>query len=162
MALRLTSSFFSLPIPGDVNDIDILCVVTPKLPLLATEKYQYTSASRPRESQYVASQERSRFRGSGTSPKRSRRESVLHGTTVEGNGESSGVDGVDGQEVSGTKRRNERSLKQQQTSHAGNTGPHEEKSGERDTTEVGGQVITPSEQQSRLAASSSYEPSRFF
>ena len=46
-------------------------------------------------------------------------------------------------------------LKQQQTSHAGNTGPHEERSGERDTTEVGGQVITPSEQQSRLAASSS-------
>ena len=53
-------------------------------------------------------------------------------------------------------------LKQQQTSHGGNTGPHEEKSGERDTTEVGGKVITPSEQQSRLAASSSYEPSRFF
>ena len=53
-------------------------------------------------------------------------------------------------------------LKQQQTSHAGNTGPHEEKSGERDTTEVGGQEITPSEQQSRLAASSSYEPSWFF
>ena len=41
MALRLTSSFFSLPIPGDVNEIDILCVLTPKLPLLATEKYQY-------------------------------------------------------------------------------------------------------------------------
>ena len=52
-------------------------------------------------------------------------------------------------------------LKQEQTSHAGNTGPHEEKSGERDTTEVGGKEKTPSEQQSRLAASSSYEPSRF-
>ena len=51
-------------------------------------------------------------------------------------------------------------LKQQQTSHAGNTGPHEEKSGERDATEVGG--LTPSEQQLRLAASSSYEPSQFF
>ena len=53
-------------------------------------------------------------------------------------------------------------LKQQQTSRAGNTGPHEEKSGERDATEVGGQEIAPPEQQSRLAASSSYEPSRFF
>ena len=53
-------------------------------------------------------------------------------------------------------------LKQQQTSHAGNTGPHEEESGERDATEVGGQEITPPEQLSRLAASSSYKPSRFF
>ena len=39
-----TSSSFSLPIPSDVNEIDILFVLTPKLPLLATEKYQYTSA----------------------------------------------------------------------------------------------------------------------
>ena len=35
---------FSIPFPGDVNEIDIICVLTPKLPLLATEKYQYTSA----------------------------------------------------------------------------------------------------------------------
>ena len=53
-------------------------------------------------------------------------------------------------------------LKQQQTSHAGNTGPHEEESSERDATEVGGREITPPEQLSRLAASSSYKPSRFF
>ena len=53
-------------------------------------------------------------------------------------------------------------LKQQQTSHARNTGPHEEESDERDATEVGGQEITPPEQLSRLAASSSYKPSRFF
>ena len=33
-------------------------------------------------------------------------------------------------------------LKQQQTSHAGNMGPHEEKFGERDATEVGGQEIS--------------------
>ena len=51
-------------------------------------------------------------------------------------------------------------LESNQRSHAGNTGLHEEKSGERDATEVGG--LNPSEQQSRLAASSSYEPSRFF
>ena len=50
-------------------------------------------------------------------------------------------------------------LESNQTSHAGNTGPHEEKSGERDATEVG--ELTQSEQQSRLAASSSYKPSSF-
>ena len=67
-----------------------------------------------------------------------------------------------------TKKVNDRlqalELKQQQTSHPGNTGPQEEKSGERDdhATEVGGQEITPHEQQSRLAASSSYGPSRLF
>ena len=51
-------------------------------------------------------------------------------------------------------------LESNQRSHAGSTGPHEEKSGERDATEVGG--LTPPEQQSRLAASSSHEPLRFF
>ena len=43
MALLLSSSFFSLPISGDVNEIDTRCVLTPKLPLLATEKYQQLS-----------------------------------------------------------------------------------------------------------------------
>ena len=45
-----------------------------------------------------------------------------------------------------------------------NTGPQEEKSGERDNhaTEVGEQEITPPEQQSRQEVSSSYGPSRFF
>ena len=52
-------------------------------------------------------------------------------------------------------------LESNQRSPVGNTGPQEGTSGERDATEVGGQEITPSEQQSRLAASSSYEPSRF-
>ena len=52
-------------------------------------------------------------------------------------------------------------LESNQRSLVGNTGPQEEKSGERDATEVGGQEITPSEHQSRLPASSSYEPSRF-
>ena len=32
---------FSLLNSGDINEICILCVFTPKLPLLATEKYQY-------------------------------------------------------------------------------------------------------------------------
>ena len=32
---------FSLLNSGDINEICILCVLTPKLPLLATEKYQY-------------------------------------------------------------------------------------------------------------------------
>ena len=52
-------------------------------------------------------------------------------------------------------------LESNQRSPVGNTGTQEEKSGERNATEVGGQEITPPEQQSRLAASSSYEPSRF-
>ena len=55
-------------------------------------------------------------------------------------------------------------LEPNQRSPVRNTGPREEKSGERDNhaTKVGGQEITPPEQQSRQAASSSYEPSRFF
>ena len=51
-------------------------------------------------------------------------------------------------------------LESNQRSHAGNTGPHERKSGEQDATEVGG--LTPFEQQSRLVASSSYEPLQLF
>ena len=55
-------------------------------------------------------------------------------------------------------------LKQHQTSHAGNTGPQREKSGERDNyaTKAGGQEITPPEQQSQQAAPSSYGPSAVF
>ena len=50
-----------------------------------------------------------------------------------------------------------------QRSPVGNTGPQEEKSGERDNhaTKGGGQEITPPEQQSRQAASSSHGRSRF-
>ena len=53
--------------------------------------------------------------------------------------------------------------KQQQRSLVGNAGLRE-KSGERAdyATEAGGQEITPSEQQLRQAASSSYRPSPFF
>ena len=60
-------------------------------------------------------------------------------------------------------RLQELELKHEQ-SPVGNTGPQEEKSGERDNhaTEVGGQETTPPEQQSRQGASSSYRPSRFF
>ena len=53
-------------------------------------------------------------------------------------------------------------LESNQRSPVGNTGPQEEKSDERDATEVGRQEITSPEQQSRLAASSSYGPSRVF
>ena len=41
LSLHVTSSLCPLSLPSEVNDVDFLCVRTPKLPLFATEKYRY-------------------------------------------------------------------------------------------------------------------------
>ena len=100
--------------------------------------------------------------------KRSRRESVLHRTTVLLKAMEKIQESMKSMDKKfqgleeGQKTLSGRieALESNQRSHVENTGPHEEKPGERDATEVEG--LTPSEQQSRLAAPPSYEPSRFF
>ena len=41
LSLRVTSSLCSLSLLSEVNEVDVLCVLIPKLPLFATEKYRY-------------------------------------------------------------------------------------------------------------------------
>ena len=156
---------FSLPIPGDVNEIDILCVLTPKIPLFATEKYQYTSAlgrenlnmSRAKkeaasEGKILAQEEQAAMNPPPFSIEQLQ-ELLTESMKELKEGQKKLSDRIQALE-----------LKQQQTSSAGNAGTREEKSGERDkcATEAGVQEIAPPEQQSRQAASSSYGPSRFF
>ena len=75
------------------------------------------------------------------------------------------IKGLEERMDEGKKKLSDRieALDPNQRSPVRNTGPQEEKSGERDNhaTKVGGQEITPPEQQSRQTASSSYGSSRF-
>ena len=165
MSLRLTPSFFSLPFLIDVNEIDILCVLTPKLPLLATEKYQYTCASRPRECQYVA---RAKKGAASEGKVPVQKEAAMSPFSIEQMLKEiqESIKGLQERMNEGQNKLSDRieALESNQRSPVRNTGPQEEKSGGRDNpaTEVGGQEITPPEQQSRQVASSSYGPSRFF